>query len=283
MLTIGSLFSGIGGLELGLERTGGFKTIWQCEVDDYASAVLRKHWPGVPNLGNITKVEWDKVEKPDLICGGFPCQDISNAGKKAGIKEGTRSGLWFEFHKAICALRPRYALIENVSAITNNGLHIVLAGLAEAGYNAEWFTLQAAEVEAPHRRERLFIVSRRQPQSLIPDTDNNRCFYGQTKVKPTEDGKYAQRDTSASRTNVSNTESARFTGGIIGSAQEQSRRSYTRNTQHGGWWAVEPNVGRVANGVPSRVDRIKCLGNAVVPQVAQVIGEAIIEAEGIKC
>ena len=101
MITVGSLFSGIGGIELGLERTGGFKTIWNCEIDPYASAVLKKHWPDVPNLGDITKVDWDGVERPEMLCGGFPCQDISVAGKGKGIEGGYRSGLWFEYAKAI--------------------------------------------------------------------------------------------------------------------------------------------------------------------------------------
>lgn len=154
MLTVGSLFSGIGGLERGLEATGGFKTIWQCEIDPYASAVLKKHWPEVPNLGDITKVRWEDVKRPDVICGGFPCQDISVAGKGAGIKEGTRSGLWSEYAKAIRILRPKYALIENVSILTKRGLDIVLSDLAKAGYDAEWRDIRASDVGAPHRRER---------------------------------------------------------------------------------------------------------------------------------
>src|SRR3990170_3175724 len=113
MLTIGSLFSGIGGLELGLERTRHFKTIWQCENDPYAIKVLEKHWSKVRRYGDITKVDWKGVERPDLICGGFPCQDISIASKRAGIK-GKRSGLWSEFARCLEILRPKYALIENV-------------------------------------------------------------------------------------------------------------------------------------------------------------------------
>lgn len=161
VLTLGSLFSGIGGIELGFERTGRFHTIWQCEFDPYASAVLRKHWPGVPNLGDITKVDWAAVEKPDVICGGFPCQDISVAGKGQGIKEGTRSGLWKEYAHAIRELRPRYVIVENVAMLARRGLDIVLGDLAALGYDAEWFTLRASDVGAPHRRERLFIIAHR--------------------------------------------------------------------------------------------------------------------------
>jgi DNA (cytosine-5)-methyltransferase 1 len=159
MLTIGSLFSGIGGIEIGLERTRQFKTIWQCEIAEYPSAVLAEKFPGVPNYGDITKVRWEDVKRPDVICGGFPCQDISIAGKGAGIIKGERSKLWSEYARAIRTLRPRYALIENVPELANRGLWLVLADLAEMGYDAEWKIISAAEVGAPHKRERLFIIA----------------------------------------------------------------------------------------------------------------------------
>jgi DNA-cytosine methyltransferase len=159
LITVGSLFSGIGGLELGLEMTKGFRTIWQCENDPYAAAVLKKHWPKLNNLGDITKVDWNEVEKPDMLCGGFPCQDISVAGKGKGIREGQRSGLWREYAKAIRILQPRYALIENVPEIANRGLDVVLADLAEMGYDAEWGLLSASAVGALHRRVRCFVFA----------------------------------------------------------------------------------------------------------------------------
>jgi len=158
-LTIGSLFSGIGGLELGFERTGRFKTIWHCEIEPYPSAVLEKNFPGVVNYGDITKVDWSKVERPDVLVGGFPCQDISVAGKGQGIKEGTRSGLWSEYARAIRELRPRYVVVENVAMLARRGLVRVLGDLASLGYDAEWFTIRASDVGAPHRRERLFIIA----------------------------------------------------------------------------------------------------------------------------
>jgi len=166
MLTVGSLFSGIGGIELGLEATGGFRTIWHSEIDEYACKVLAKHWPDVPNHGDITTIDWSRIDAPDVLCGGLPCQDISVAGKGAGIKDGTRSGLWFEFANAIRVLRPRYVLIENVAALIIRGLDIVLGDLAEIGYDAEWATVQAAQVGAPHKRERVFIVA--YPQDTRP-------------------------------------------------------------------------------------------------------------------
>ena len=159
ILKLGSLFSGIGGIELGFERTGRFKTIWHCEIEPYPSAVLEKNFPGVVNYGDITKVDWTRVERPDVIVGGFPCQDISVAGRGAGIKEGTRSGLWSEYARAIRELQPRYVVVENVPMLARRGLTRVLGDIAALGYDAEWFTIRASDVGAPHRRERLFIIA----------------------------------------------------------------------------------------------------------------------------
>lgn len=275
--TVGSLFSGIGGLELGLERTGGFKTIWQSEIDAYASAVLKRHWPDVPNLGDITKVNWNEVEKPDLICGGFPCQDISLAGKGAGIKEGTRSGLWKEYHKALCFLRPRLVLVENVSAFSFRGLLEVLGDLAQIGYDAEWFTLRASDVGAPHKRERLFI--------LASDPKSQRFFNQQLcmddwknegKIDPHRHPNQVQPsdNNSKRRERVWKGQVHRFSE--FQSFQDVRRIADLQNRPD----LPKPLFRGGRDGIPYWMDRIKCLGNAVVPQVAQVIGEAIIQ--GIK-
>ena len=156
--TIGSLFSGIGGIELGLERAGGFKTVWFVENNIFCQEVLKKHWSEAKIYDDIKNVKWENVERPDILTGGFPCQDISNAGRREGIS-GKRSSLWKEYHKAICVLRPRVALIENVSALANRGLNVVLADLASCGYDAEWINLSASDVGAWHKRERLFIIA----------------------------------------------------------------------------------------------------------------------------
>jgi DNA (cytosine-5)-methyltransferase 1 len=338
MITVGSLFSGIGGIELGLERTCGFETIWFCENDRYASAVLKKNWKDVPNLGDITKVDWDAVEKPDMLTGGFPCQDISVAGKGKGIEGGHRSSLWFEYAKAIGILRPRIALVENVPALAYNGLDIVLADLAEMRYDAEWFSLSASDVGAWHRRERIFIVAYSQSREsreqegrdrgksviggseeiLSSNPTSDRCDCGECdrqggyvlpieKRKAEEDGKeWNRRELGAGEvckviSNSDNSQTSRQRGdgrevlpiskpeGLdLCSSKEISHpkriyesgfvhRSRERQSGRGGWWAAEPDVGRVADGVPFRVDRLRCLGNAVVPQVAQVIGEMILE------
>ncbi len=155
--TIGSLFSGIGGFELGLERAG-FETRWQVENDGFASAVLRKHWPDVPNYGDITRIDWSTVERVNLVCGGFPCQDISVAGERAGL-DGDSSGLWVEFARCLREVRPDYVLVENSPALTVRGLGDVLGDLATLGYDAEWDCLPAAAFGANHLRARTWILA----------------------------------------------------------------------------------------------------------------------------
>jgi DNA (cytosine-5)-methyltransferase 1 len=154
---LGSLFSGIGGIELGFEREG-FETKWFIENNLYCQEVLKEHFPKANIYGDIKTVNFSRLEKVDILTGGFPCQDISIAGKKKGIK-GERSSLWKYYSNAICLFRPRFAVIENVSNIINLGLNVVLADLAKNGYDAEWFTLSASDFGALHRRERIFIVA----------------------------------------------------------------------------------------------------------------------------
>ena len=166
----GSLFSGYGGLDLAVESVLGASCAWHCELDPHASKVLAAHWPGVPNLGDISAVDWSAVEPVDVLCGGFPCQDISSAGRGAGIAEGTRSGLWYRFADAVRVLRPRLVFVENVGALVVRGLDIVVGDLAALGYDCRWTCLHAADVGAPHRRERLFLVA-----WPAADADHLRC------------------------------------------------------------------------------------------------------------
>jgi DNA (cytosine-5)-methyltransferase 1 len=158
---IGSLFAGIGGFDLAA-RWMGWNTAWFSEIDPYASAVLAQHWPGVPNHGDITKIDFRAVEPVDLLCGGFPCQDISRARKgqltRRGV-EGEKSGLWTHYLRAFRDLRPRYGVIENSAELLTRGLGRVLGDLAGCGYDATWAVLSAWAVGAPHIRERLYIVA----------------------------------------------------------------------------------------------------------------------------
>lgn len=164
-MTFGSLFAGIGGLDLGLERAG-LHCVWQVEIDAYARRVLAKHWPDVRRHDDVKTFPPQEGDwQCDLICGGFPCQDVSNAGKRVGI-DGERSGLWGEFSRIVRVLRPRYVLVENVAALLVRGLDRVLGDLAESGYDAEWDCIPAAAVGAPHLRWRVFLLAYSQGDGL---------------------------------------------------------------------------------------------------------------------
>lgn len=156
-MRVGSLFSGIGGFDLAAEWMG-WRTAWFSEIEPYAASILAKHWPDTPNHGDITKIRGAQVEPVDLLVGGFPCQDISLAGKGAGI-EGERSGLWSHYARLIDELRPRWVVAENVSALKNRGLYRVLQDLHALGYDAEWHCIPASAVGAPHQRDRIWIVA----------------------------------------------------------------------------------------------------------------------------
>ncbi len=181
-LKVGSLFSGVGGLDLAVEEFFGAETAWHCEWDEEPSKVLAARWPGVPNYRDVRTVDWAAVEPVDIMCGGFPCQDVSLAGRRAGMKEGTRSGLWSEFARAIDIVRPSVVVIENVRGLLSadagsnvepcpccmgdgqdeyhlRALDAVVADLSDLGFDAEWTGLRAADVGAPHGRFRFFLLA----------------------------------------------------------------------------------------------------------------------------
>jgi DNA (cytosine-5)-methyltransferase 1 len=236
-LTFGSLFAGIGGFDRGFELAGMICK-WQVEIDDYATKVLKKHWPQVHRERDIRECGKHNLESVDVICGGFPCQDISYAGHGAGL-DGARSGLFFEAIRLVCELRPRFVVLENVAALLTRGMDRVLGTLAEIGYDAEWHCIPAAAVGAPHLRNRIFIVA-----------------YTGRQLRST------RRDDKARSTTKRN------------AATSEPKRC---GENQRGWWQIEPDVGRVANGIPARVDRLRGLGNAVVPQVAEVVARRVLE------
>ncbi len=273
--TFGSLFAGIGGIDLGLERAG-WEGRWQVEYDPYCTRVLAKHWPDVARYGDIHDVGGHNLPYVDLLAGGFPCQPFSNAGKRQG-KDDVR-WLWPEFARVIGDLRPRYVLVENVPGLLagHGGMGAVLGDLASLGYDAEWDSIPASAVGAPHLRYRVWIIGRAKLGRDVADADDGRSF----------DSISAGRDAS-------------WDGGTndLADALRERRRGRHDQRQHaadadppgqgvgpggyGEWWATEPDVGRVANGVPARVDRLRALGNAVVPQVVEMIGRRILETEAV--
>lgn len=264
-MKFGSLFAGIGGIDLGLERAG-MEIKWMVEIDPYCQKVLAKHWPEVKRYGDIKECGASNLDPVDLICGGFPCQDISYAGKGAGI-EGERSGLWKEFYRIICELRPRYVLVENVPALLRRGLDVVLGDLASCGYDAEWDCLSAAAFGAPHRRDRIFIVAYTDKERL---EGSEQQWQQLLQCSRTSD--------SGKEADISNADKQHDDGSGYGAGKIFGGRSAEASIRSLPEWLPESGVCRVANGVSSPVERLRCLGNAVVPQVAEWIGKKIMTA-----
>lgn len=283
-LRVLDLFSGIGGFSLGLERTGGFQTVAFCEIEEFPRRVLKKHWPEVPCYHDVRELTADTLARDgiavDVICGGFPCQDISTAGRGAGI-EGERSGLWAEYARLIGELRPLYVVVENVAALLGRGLDRVLGDLAALGYDAEWHCIPASAVGAPHRRDRIWIVAHAKHDWISVGRRVETA--GEERINPArirrderqglqqqagEVVAYPLRvDVERQQPSVSDQEE--WTRPIVGSVGPCG---------HGrGRWEAEPDVGRVAHGVPDRAHRLKGLGNAVVPQIPELIGNAILQ------
>jgi DNA (cytosine-5)-methyltransferase 1 len=158
VLRIGSLCTGYGGLDIAVRAVFGGRLVWCADNDKHAAAVLDVRYPGVPNLGDLTWLDWRTVESADIISAGFPCQDISYSGRGAGIEKGVRSGIWKNIVTGIRILRPKVIVVENVAALRSRGLDRVLGDLAEVGYYSVWASVRASDVGAPHRRERTFIL-----------------------------------------------------------------------------------------------------------------------------
>jgi len=189
--SVGSLFSGAGGLDMAVEQEFCGQLEWQSEVDPAASRVLAHHWPGVPNLGDITRIDWRKVAPVDVLCGGFPCQDLSLAGKRAGLS-GSRSGLWRYMHKAAEILEPSVVIVENVLGLAASGaIDDVTADLVNLGYEVVWTVTSAASVGAPHRRRRVFIMARKSETPTVRRVPGDDGAPSGTKLFPTPEAKNA--------------------------------------------------------------------------------------------
>jgi DNA (cytosine-5)-methyltransferase 1 len=251
-LRVLDLFAGLGGMSLGLERTGGFETVALCEIEEFPRKVLANHWPGVPCYHDVRDLTADTLRSDgiavDVITGGFPCQDISTAGKQRGMGDETRSGLWSEIARLIGELSPRFVIVENVAALLSGPSEQrggwfgrVLGDLAECGYDAEWENIPASALGAPHRRERVWLIAypeRTRRERLIKD---NSFLSSQSQEFPVS-----------------------YDGSIAGWCSLAERGLPVRDSD-----GVSVSMER---------SRIKALGNAVLPAIPQMIGRAILEA-----
>ena len=236
-VTLGSAFAGIGGWELGLSRSiPGLKTIWQIESDPFCRRILARHWPDAIRYGDITTLDMSRLESPDILAAGFPCTDISLCGGRTGLK-GEKSGLWYNLWEIIRFLRCRVVLLENVAAITGNGLREIGACFASIGYDLEWTVISASgSVGAPHLRRRWFAVA--YPHSLRAQIQ-------------------AEREQSG----------IDLSGGI-GPVRSPHWES----------WPTLPGICGVNDGISHRLDRVRSLGNAIVPQIAELIGQLVVRS-----
>ena len=233
-LKVLDLFSGIGGFSLGLERTGGFETVAFCEIEKFPQKILKKHWPEVPIYEDVTKLEYNGPV--DLVTAGFPCQDISLAGKGAGLS-GSRSGLFWHVLRTACMVGRPKLLLENVAALLDRGMGEVLGALSASGYDAEWDIIPACAVGHPHHRERVWIIA---------DTNSERGEGG---------GPFTL---------------SRLRELPWGENVRRSKDWRERPDLH------TPNLCRASDGLSDKSHRLNALGNAVVPQIPEIIGRAIL-------
>ena len=311
------LFSGIGGFSLGLEATGGFETVAFCDIEKYCLEILEKRYPGVPRYTNIKELNHDTIKTDgvfpiDIITGGYPCQPFSVAGRKKGEKDPRH--LWPEMFRLVQELRPTWVIGENVSGHIKLGLDTVLKNLESEGYATRTFSISASSIGANHQRERVWIVanSRQHERGLEPS--GNKEGIGRGSSEKTEWSTNADQTSGSSQRGEIMADTKNI-GSILSSHEGEQQGNSTRcsegqsegdgqtmantsseRTSRGetrredaenvgqssrrpwnGWWDIEPDVGRVANGVPKRVDRLKSLGNSLVPSIPYYIGLSILQ------
>ena len=305
------LFSGIGGFSLGLEATGYFDTVAFCDYDSYCQKVLRKHWPWVTIYDDVKELNSERLQanghnKIDIITGGYPCQPFSIAGRQKGEQDSRH--VWPEMFRLVKELRPTWVIGENVSGHIKLGLDTVLENLESEGYSARAFSISASSIGAVHQRERVWILAH------SGCTQHEGSFFGSQDEDETrkETTNKFERSSETSYFDVADTE------GIVSNGREHRQHTEERNTegqarressnvantdieglegrwsqcelregQEEGkigwsqWWESEPSVGRVAHGVPNRVDRLKSLGNSLVPMIPYYIGMTIKKGDEI--
>ena len=279
-LRYGSFFAGIGGFDLGFDRAG-FDCVFQVEIDPFCRRVLAKHWPTVPKFEDIREVSGAMLPPVDVLIGGFPCQDLSAAGAKGGI-EGERSGLWREFYRIICEGEPVAISVENVPGLLVRGMGTVCGNLAARGYDLEWDSLSAAAVNAPHIRDRVWITATRR---AVSDAERDRLRkLGQWQREQYKKPGAAVTPDDGPPQSLANTHGQRRKriGQSDDNSNEQSARGRIIDRRRQRWtgaaaWPPEPGICRMVDGVPDRVDRLRSLGNAIVPQCAELIARRLLD------
>jgi len=303
------LFSGIGGFSLGLETAGLVDTVGFCDIDKYCHKVLNKHWPHVPIFSDIKELNHETlkangINNIDIITGGYPCQPFSIAGLKKGEEDPRH--LWPEYFRLVKELRPTWVIGENVSGHIKQGLDTVLENLESEGYSTRTFSISASGVGANHKRERVWVLAHSRC-SLREGTEFERTDANEIKEG---DANQFERSSSTSKSNVANAcskglersineklSTSERSKNVADSERERLQGSEQYETHQGkteaqfsasqsfettgDHWTIEPDVGRVAHGIPNRVDRLKSLGNSLVPQIPFLIGNCIKEIEGL--
>lgn len=268
------LFSGIGGFALACRMVGGIETVAFCEREPYCQRVLAKHWPDVPICNDIHDLKGTEYGTIELITGGYPCQPFSLAGKRKGA--GDDRHLWPEMRRIVETARPSWVLCENVVGHVTLGLDEVLSDLDSIGYASWAAVIPACAVDAQHRRDRVWIVA----YSECPERREN--YDGRGCLEQGENGEGEAAGWSGKcrsiLANASNSGDVRRHG-ELGAAEEKNDNRGGEDDGGREWWPVEPDVGRVAHGIPARVDRLRGLGNAIVPQVAAEIIRAMMQAD----
>jgi DNA (cytosine-5)-methyltransferase 1 len=317
MLKVLDLFSGIGGFSLGLERTGGFETVAFCEIEDYPRRVLAKHWPNVPIYKDVKELTYERLEADglggiDIIVGGYPCQPFSTAGQRRGAEDDRH--LWPEVKRLVASIRPAWCLFENVAGHISMGLDEVLSDLEGEGYTAWPVVIPACAVDAPHRRDRVWIIAHTEGAGAGEDKRglrglSERCSQGTKGLggykdvanpghtgvlqrrKHGDGGENGHIESGVRRNVLSGREQGKVLADACCFGSSGQRGAITPinsasdenwqidRTVNDGRWPAEPDVGRVAHGIPRRVDRLRGLGNSVVPQIPEMIGYAILESK----
>jgi DNA (cytosine-5)-methyltransferase 1 len=271
-LRVLDLFSGIGGFSLGLERTGGFETVAFCEIEPFPRRVLAKHWPEVPCYEDVRTIplHLEELQSADVVTAGFPCQDLSYAGKGAGLA-GERSGLWWKVRRTLRLVRPRFALLENVAALLDRGMGAVLGSMAAIGYDAEWHCIPLSTFGAPHRRDRVCIFAYAQGERCAEAWELRYSkleeWISRSRQAALSADAWEKREQGEQQKKVSGVAAFSWCQNVRGVEDLRNRPDLPTPLFRGS-----------RDGVPDWVERVAACGNAFSPVQVEMIGRAILEA-----